>query len=569
MLQRSPSRYLQRAALILFTLLVIGGIWGVTAERLLAYRAQLHQDAERELDGAQKTLHAHMRRALESVQVMMGGASLRLGEQRQSLAELADTLQQLQRFDPDPIDIGFVNRSGRIWRLTTGPEQTADVRDREYLAALAHAAPGQIHVTDVTRSRLSGRQILGLAMKAPPNLHDIDVVIGAIPVEHFTAAYADLLLSAPAFIGILRQDGFVLHMAPDPQGVTGRHIRSGFLEELRQRRGSSGVVQYDGGHSVARLLAGYAMLEKLPLTVFVGIDMAVLDAKWQAALPRPLLLAGFATLLCLGFMTLLLILMQRRDREAVALQQALNAAEAANQVKRQFMARMSHELRTPLNAILGFSEVIGGGLLGPLNQSYRSYGEDIHRSGQHLLGLVDQVLQIARLEAGAMPLQETACSPALAIREALRMVESTSRQKQLHIETLPLPTGDLRADPLLLRQMLLNLLSNAVKYTPPGGNITIFAQNRPDGLALCVRDSGPGIPETVKAHVFEPFGRGNAMVARAQDGIGLGLPITRALIELHGGHIELETTTSPQDGSSQGTEARLVFPLPRLIPIAA
>ncbi len=556
-------RSLQRAALVVFTLLVLAGIWGATAQRILSHRIELRQYAERELHGAQKTLHAHMRRTLEGVLVLMAGTNLRLSENQQTLPELIDTLRRLQQFDSDPADIGFVGQDRQIWRLSVGPGHTADVANRDYVAALAQAEPGTVYVAAVTHSRLSGRQILTLAMKALPNGYGVDIVIGAVPVDHFTAAYSDLLLSAPTYIGILRQDGYVLHMAPDPKGVVGSYLADGYLEALRLRKGSSGVVQYDNGQSAERLLAGYAMLERLPLTIFVGLDLAELEARWRNGLPRPLLLASLASLLCLGFMTLLLMLMRRRDTEAAELRRALLAAEAANNAKRQFMARMSHELRTPLNAILGFSEVLATGILGPLSQTYRGYGQDIHRSGQHLLGLVNQVLEIAKLEAGAMPLEEKPCLLGDLIGEAVCMMQSAADKKRLRIHVGPLPPARLQADPLLLRQMLLNLLSNAVKYSDPGGGIAITVATQPDGLAICVSDTGQGIAEERKPHIFEPFGHGNALLARPDDGFGLGLPIVRALIELHGGRIELRS--APR----QGTAATLLFPQQRVIPIAA
>jgi|GEM_PF-5707969 len=553
-------RCLPRMAVVIFALLVVAGIWATTMQRVGAYREQLRRDAEAELYGAQKTMHAHTRRTLETAMVLMASTDHLIGDGNTPMDDIEGILRRLQSFDEEPIEIGLISNNKQVWRVGDARGHATDVSDRDYARALDYSRSGDVHVAAAGKSRISGESMLTLSMKARPNHHGIDGIIAGIPAEHFKEAYRDLLLTAPAYIGILRQDGLVLFATPDRLGVVGSTLPADYLEQLRQRKGSSGLVEYRDGRNIKNLLAGYAMLEKLPITIFVGIDLDLLDAKWRHQVAVPLLLGVIATLLSLAFLALILALLRRRDSEAAQLREALRSAEAANDAKRHFMARMSHELRTPLNAILGFSEIVSGGLLGPLSKTYQSYGQDIHRSGQHLLGLVNQVLEIARLEAKAMPLHESACKLGTSIEEAVDMMRSAATMKQLQLDIGDLPPAtQLHADPLLLRQMLLNLLSNAVKYTEPGGQIMVAASTEADGLAITVSDTGRGISEADKLHIFEPFGRGNSMVARTEDGFGLGLPIVRSLMELHGGRIDL------QPGPQRGTAATLLFPARRIL----
>lgn len=548
-----------RAAVIVFTTLVVASIWITTAQRMAATYDQIRHDAENELFGAQKALQAHLRKTLENAQVMLAGIDHMLGRDANTMADIENLMARLQGFDDEPIELGLIGRDQKLWRLGDPRESAIDVSDREYMRAMTGAQPGYLHISAVRSSRVSGRPVITLTMRTSANSHGVEVLLAAVPVAHFREAYSDFLISAPTYLGIARQDGLMLFTANEERNLIGARMPEDFLENLRQIKGTSGVIEYTNSKSVPPMLAGYAMLEKLPVTAFVGVELQDLKAKWQRQIVLPLVLGGIATLLTLGFLMLILALLRRRDAEAARVRWALNQAEAANEAKRHFMARMSHELRTPLNAILGFSEIIAGGMLGSLSDTYKRYGQDIHRSGEHLLGLVNQVLQIARLESQAMPLREENCDVVRAVNEAVDLVRAQAAARQLQIGIGDMPAAALKADPLLLRQMLLNLLSNAIKYTESGGSIVVSALEGPEGLSIVVSDTGRGISPDERRHVFEPFGRANAMVARPEDGMGLGLPIVRSLMALHGGRIDLRS--APR----RGTAATLRFPQGRVL----
>lgn len=242
--------------------------------------------------------------------------------------------------------------------------------------------------------------------------------------------------------------------------------------------------------------------------------------------------------------------------------EARRRAEAASVAKSRFLATMSHELRTPLNAILGFSEVMKGELLGPIrNGSYREYAANIHDSGRHLLQLINQVLDLSRIEAGRYELQETPVSLAAVADDCLRLLNLRAESKGLHV-ALVAGKGlePLWSDERAIRQICLNLLSNALKFTPRGGRITVTVSNGPEGgQTLTVKDTGPGIPRDEIPRVLQAFGQGALAHETTEGGTGLGLPIVQSLVSLHGGRFKLRSELR------KGTEAIVWLPPSRLL----
>ncbi|WP_269929602.1 sensor histidine kinase [Aminobacter sp. HY435] len=242
--------------------------------------------------------------------------------------------------------------------------------------------------------------------------------------------------------------------------------------------------------------------------------------------------------------------------------EARRRAEDANLAKSRFLATMSHELRTPLNAILGFSEVMAGEVLGPMNSpTYREYSRDIHESGQHLLDLINEILDLSRIEAGRYQLNEEPQSLLSIVEDCCHMMELKARNKDLRIVEqfepgLPRLLGDERA----IRQITLNLLSNAIKFSPTGGEIRVrVGWTAGGGQYLSVKDNGPGIPPEEIPIVLSAFGQGSIAIKSAEQGTGLGLPIVQGLLALHGGEFDLRSKLR------EGTEAIGIFPASRVI----
>jgi two-component system cell cycle sensor histidine kinase PleC len=237
-------------------------------------------------------------------------------------------------------------------------------------------------------------------------------------------------------------------------------------------------------------------------------------------------------------------------------------AEEANLAKSRFLATMSHELRTPLNAILGFSEIIKNEILGPIgNANYKDYVGDIHSSGQHLLNLINEILDLSRIEAGRYELNEEPVQLVHIAEECTRLMQIKAKSKNLtisehYVRGLPRLWADDRA----VRQIALNLLSNAIKFTPSGGEIDVkVGWSDGGGQYISVRDNGPGIPAEEIPIVLSSFGQGSIAIKSAERGAGLGLPIVQALMQTHDGTFELRSKLR------QGTEAIARFPRSRVM----
>ena len=232
-------------------------------------------------------------------------------------------------------------------------------------------------------------------------------------------------------------------------------------------------------------------------------------------------------------------------------------AEQASQAKSAFLANMSHELRTPLNAILGFSEIIATKAMGPAAmEQYAEYGGYIHGSGEHLLSLINDILDLAKIEAGRLNLRESEIDMRVAMDDVARLMGARAAAGGLtlavHVErAFPNVFADERA----VRQILVNLASNAIKFTQPGGRVTAFAGVLADGsLTFGIDDNGIGIPLEDQAEVFESFGQGRHDAVLADKGTGLGLPIVKGLAEAHGGRVTLESARS------KGTRVTVILP---------
>jgi signal transduction histidine kinase len=247
---------------------------------------------------------------------------------------------------------------------------------------------------------------------------------------------------------------------------------------------------------------------------------------------------------------------QKAEQAAVLAEEAMVQAQAADRAKTNFLANVTHELRTPLNAIIGFSEIIqsGGG-----TGDHAAYGKYIHDAGSRLLAMVNDVLTLARIEAGKVELDEQIVTLSEVIGAAMRAMANEAAGKSVSI--VDDGGGDvlMRLDPNRLKQILVNLLSNAVKFNRQGGSIRISATlDAPNTPIIRVRDTGSGIPPDHLGRVFEPFSQVEDHLTRENEGIGLGLPLARAMVRLHGG----ELTLTSQVGI--GTLAEITLPAHRL-----
>jgi signal transduction histidine kinase len=217
--------------------------------------------------------------------------------------------------------------------------------------------------------------------------------------------------------------------------------------------------------------------------------------------------------------------------------------EIANRHKSEFLANMSHELRTPLNAIIGFSEVLVEKMFGEVNEKQLDYLRDIHSSGKHLLSLINDILDLSKIEAGRMELDLADFDPRLSLQNAMTLVKERAQRSgiALSLDADAAPES-FRADERKFKQIMLNLLSNAVKFTPEGGKVSVRARAAAGALEVAVQDTGVGIAVEDQEAVFEEFRQVGQDYTRKAEGTGLGLALTKRFIELHGGTVRLEST---------------------------
>jgi two-component system cell cycle sensor histidine kinase PleC len=237
-------------------------------------------------------------------------------------------------------------------------------------------------------------------------------------------------------------------------------------------------------------------------------------------------------------------------------------AEAANKAKSIFLATMSHELRTPLNAIMGFSEILKREMFGPLTvPAYKDYAGDIHHSGRYLLDLINDILDLSRIEAGRRDIQEEPFDILACVKSAQALLNGKAMEKSISVkvdiaQSLPKLMGDIRG----VNQILINLLTNAIKFTPVGGEVVVSAARNAEGaMVVSVKDNGPGIPAHEIHTALDSFARGAAATKQAIDGAGLGLPIVKGLMDLHGGDVSILSA------EGKGTEVLVTFPAKRVL----
>lgn len=328
-------------------------------------------------------------------------------------------------------------------------------------------------------------------------------------------------------------------------------------------------------HNFGRALYGKKPISQLmdsaPLVVDVGVDISTLNAiiarERPSALLKGFIITDRENYLGVGTAASLLNLtVDHMEARAAELAAAQKRAQAASMAKSQFLASMSHELRTPLNAIIGFSELIARQTLGPENIGrYREYAEDIHASGAHLLGVINDVLDVAKIEAGHSELYEAEVNPRDLIHRCLRMVEPRAAKAGIRIsERCSQDLPALMGDETKLQQVLLNLLSNAIKFTPAGGKVWVEARlNATTGLSIAISDTGIGIDAEDLDRILEPFEQVDSELNRKFDGTGLGLHLARVFMHLHRGQLKIESSVG------KGTTVTVELPPDRLLSKAA
>jgi len=376
------------------------------------------------------------------------------------------------------------------------------------------------------------------------------VLLAMVDPLYFVAFYPSVSIGAQGDVALVGMDGLIRlrrsRGGVDEAGESFPHAR--LLQHARQAPGGVFAFPGNGGSGAARSHIAYRRLAGYPLMVTVSVAQADIDGAVHGII-RMLFAGAVAFSLAVVMGTVFLVAQWRiSDRLRLALK-----------VNRDFLARVSHELRTPLNAIIGFSEMIKDQVLGTgpaAGARYVEYARDIHTSGQELLGLVNDILDLSGIQAGRTVLNREPVDVAATVDWALRVMAPQADRKDIALEKTILPgVGTVMVDARAMRQMLLNLLTNAVKFTPKGGRIMVIAlagRGR-RGCVLRVCDTGIGMTAEQIEQVAIPFGQDSALAAREGQGRGLGLSIVKALIEAHGGRLLIDSRPG------QGSQVTLEF----------
>jgi signal transduction histidine kinase len=434
-------------------------------------------------------------------------------------------LDQMPSLTPGTRAAALFDATGTLMLRSAGPsagDQLAALGD-EAAKQAAVRPPAAMIVTGPVRDA-AGEPLIGLARPWQD-------------VEGNISGFALVALDPSAFAGLdlVRDDGTPLFGDKSPMSDARYVARGDFPLKLQVAVASPtawGVLRHAWPFVAIAVIGGGAMLSLLALLVG-RLHVAERENARQADVADDL------------------------RRELAVATAAADRHGELSRAKSQFFAQVTHELRTPLNAILGFSETIRHQMFGPVaNPRYLEYAGLIHDAGAHLLSLINDLLDNARIEAGKMEIAPIrVAAPALA-RSALDLVEMLAEDRDIALATSGLAgCPDLNVDPRAMKQVLVNLLSNAIKYTPPGGRIELsFAERDDGGVAIKIADTGIGMSADDLQRVFEPFGRASAIEARRQQGTGLGLSLARALVRLHGGELTLESRVS------FGTTATVTLP---------
>ncbi|KAA0574856.1 response regulator [Azospirillum sp. B21] len=442
----------------------------------------------------------------------------------------------------------------------------------------------------------TGSQPLVFPVSRP--LHDdegrfVGVASASIRVDTLTDFYNMLGFEFDPLIGVYRPNGEVVARRPATEASVGRSVAGGLLFQSKLREAPEGQYLSPSVLDGVLRIAAYRTMRDYGLVVLTGIDRTEAMAAWRTRTLYTVVETVVGLLAILAALAWGLRYLDRERKAQVALAEARNAvertsaerdesarlaaaldhardmaetarraAEAANRAKGEFLAGLSHELRTPLNAVIGFADLIAREAEGPVGTPvYRQYAANVRDSGQHVLELINEILDHARAEAGALPIEEGRCDLEAAADFAVRMLTPRAERAGVLLSAAVAPAvRHLRGDDRRIRQILLNLIANGVKYTPSGGSVTLSAAVEDGVPVIRVTDTGLGIPPEDVDRVLEPFARVDSAANRGIEGAGLGLPLTKRLVELHGGTLALRSTLGV------GTTVTVRLPAARLLP---
>jgi len=380
------------------------------------------------------------------------------------------------------------------------------------------------------------------------------VILAAVDPLYFSDFFASVDQGSNRFMALMLDDGGAALFVGPGNDATRDPILDFMSADAKKHKSPDEVVTDTKSFGNSIKIYSYAHLKSLPIVTAIVVDEKDFLSGWRHARMKDVSFLAIFTI----FGSVLSYFALNMARQIMRVEESESAAILASQAKSEFLANMSHELRTPLNAVIGFSEMLGAGYFGALNDKQKERVNDINLCGTHLLQLISDILEFSKGEAGKLELYEEDIDIERAVNEATRIVAERAKMKQINLITevaphLPLLIADKRK----VRQILLNLLSNAIKFTPAHGRITVSARlDQYRQLHLTVSDTGIGIPEGDIQKALAVFGQVHR--SQSHEGTGLGLPLCKMFAELHGGKLQLTSEVGV------GTTVRIIFPDSRI-----
>jgi signal transduction histidine kinase len=487
-------------------------------------------------------------------------------------AERRRLLAERVRRSPQITALAIVGADGRV-QSSSGAlaKSPPDVSRRSYFTAARNNGLLQFTVEEEPRAGERPRVFASRRFDRADGRF-AGVVVATLSTDHMQQFFSTLHVGAAGIIALSTTDGIMLVSQPSAVGAVGENLAASPLFREWLPWASSGVFTMRYAIDGLLRIVGYQRVERLPLVVQVALARDDVLANWrhttriQTAVALVILaLAALAAYLLNRELQGRLLAHHQLRKTNGALETARLAAEESSRVKSQFMAKMSHELRTPLNAVIGYSEILLEDAKAKGRADQVGDLRRINSAGQHLLSLVNDVLDVSEIEVGRLELEDDEVALAKLIDDCEGAIVRRVEAADLTLMTaLPPEPQILLGDARRLRQIVLNLLSNAVKFTPRGGGITLSVTvNADGGLDITVVDTGIGMKPEEIPHALEPFRQLDDGLNRRYEGTGLGLPLARHLAELHGGSLRIESAPD------QGTKAIFTLPRGRVIANAA
>ena len=539
----------------LFTVSVLIFIWCAVGYEVKRDRADALDEWTRNLENLTRAFDEHTARTVTSVDQVVQfvrAQYVRNGTQ----TDLAELVREGAIYSAIYNQVGVIDAQG-MYILSSLSFNPMYLGDREHFLVHARSPNSQIFISRPVLGRASGRWSMQFTRRiTQPDGSFGGVVVASLDPQYFAGLYNDVDLGEQGVIALVGDDGITRARRSGGRFSLGQDIsKSEMFTEFREQK----VGHYIGQSRVdgRRRLYAFRRLADYPLGVMVGVPLERIYERSDERSKGYLLIGVAASALIIAFALQIITLLRRQKDTVAALEESRARAESANRLKSEFLASMSHELRTPLNGILGFADLLRHVATEP---KARRYGETIHASGSHLLAVLNSILDIAKVEAGKMDVhrREEALRPLIGQVAQLHQMSAAAKQLTLTLRIDDNTPATFLCDAVLLRQVLNNLLSNAIKFTEQGGVTLALARGEQAGAAVLrfsVADTGIGIPAAAQALVFEKFRQADQSLTRAHQGTGLGLALSKQIVELMGGGIGLESVPG------QGTEIHFTLPL--------